>query len=121
MANSGNVYVVQHHLRYDPDLGELVPRYNLQPAERWGKLRFILDSRATVQRPEAVIAKMDLVLQGFTDDDYLLPIGNPVLIGWAMALAAANNEGKVAVLVWSSRDQRYTPAKSRLPIAHLGV
>ncbi len=113
----GHVYVVQHHLRYDPERGELVPRYDLTPAERWGKLRFILDSKTTLHRPEVIIAKMNLILAGFTDDDYLLPIGNPVLIGWAMALAAAHNGGKVAVLVWSSRDQRYTPAVSRLPIA----
>jgi len=112
------VYVVQHHLRYDPTLGELVPRYDLKPAERWGRLRFVLDAKTTLQRPEVVIAKMDLVLSSFTDQDYLLPIGNPVLIGWAIAIAAANNEGRVKVLVWSGRDQCYTTAESRLPIQH---
>lgn len=117
----GHVYVVQHHLRYDPEKGELSPRYDLTPAEAFGKLRFILDAKTTLQRPELVVAKMDLILKSFTDNDYLLPIGNPVMIGWAMALAAAHNEGRVAVLVWSNRDQRYSVTKSCLPITHTSV
>jgi sugar/nucleoside kinase (ribokinase family) len=117
----GNVYVVQNHLRYDPEKGELVPRYNISPAERFGKLKFILTPRATAARPEEVIAKMDLILRGFTDADYLLLIGNPVLIGWATALAAAHNGGRVQLLVWSGKDQDYTPVKSRLPIQHATV
>ena len=113
----GRVYVVQHHLRYNPESGELEPRYDLRPAEEFGKLTYILDAKTTLQRPEVVVAKMEMILRGFTSEDYLLPIGNPVLIGWAMALAAAHNSGKVAVLVWSNRDQRYTVTRSCLPIA----
>lgn len=117
----GNVYVVQNHLRYDPELGELVPRYNISPAERFGKLKFILSPRATTARPEEVIAKMDLILRNFTDEDFLLLIGNPVLIGWATALAAAHNKGRVQLLVWSGKERDYTPVKSHLPIQHATV
>lgn len=117
----GKVYVVQNHLRYDPEQGELVPRYNISPAERFGKLTFILSPRANAQRPEEVVAKMDLILAGFTDDDYLLPIGNPALIGWAMAIAAAHNGGRVQLLVWSGKERAYTPVKSSLPIRHARV
>lgn len=117
----GNVYVVQNHLRYDPEQGELVPRHNISPAERFGKLKFILTPRANTQRPEEVIAKMDLILAGYCDDDYLLPIGNPALIGWAMAIAAAHNEGRLRLLVWSGKDRDYTPVKSLLPIRHMSV
>lgn len=117
----GNVYVVQNHLRYDSTKGELVPVYNISPAERFGKLRFILNPRATLERPEEAIAKMDLILRGYTDDDYLLLIGNPVLIGWATALAAAHNGGRIALLVWSGKDKDYSPVKTRLPIQHASV
>lgn len=114
----GNVYVVQNHLRYDPEQGELVPRYNISPAERFGKLKFLLTPRATIARPEEVIAKMDLILRNYGDEDYLLLIGHPVMIGWAMALAAAHNQGRVQLLVWSGKDRDYAPVKSTLPIQH---
>lgn len=116
-----NVYVVQNHLRYDPDQGELVPRYNISSAERFGKLRFILNPRCNTQRPEEVVAKMDLILAGYTDEDYLLPIGNPALIGWAVALAAAHNEGRVRMLVWSGKDRNYAEVSCLLPVRHARV
>lgn len=116
-----NVYVVQNHLRYDPERGELVPRYNISSAEKFGDLKFILNPRATIQRPAEVIAKMDLILQSFRDEDFLLLIGNPVLIGWATAIAAAHNEGRVQLLIWSNKDQHYSPVRSFLPIRHARV
>lgn len=117
----GNVYVVQNHLRYDPDQGELVPRYDVSPAERFGTIRFILTPRANMNRPEELVAKMDLILAGFNDEDYLLPIGNPALIGWAIAIAAAHNGGKVRLLVWSGKERDYAEVKAVLPIRHVRV
>jgi sugar/nucleoside kinase (ribokinase family) len=115
------VYVVQNHLRYDSERGELVPVHNISPAERFGTLTFILNPRATIQRPAEVIAKMDLILAGYRDEDYLLLIGHPALIGWATAIAAANNGGRVNLLVWSSKDRDYSPVSAHLPIRHASV
>lgn len=114
----GHVYVVQNPMRYDPELGRVVPRYDLQPAERFGKLRVLFNERTSLKPEEAkrAIAKMNLVLRSFTDDDYLLLIGNPALIGYATGLAAANNSGKVRLLVWSGKDRDYAVVESRLPI-----
>lgn len=117
----GNVYVVQNHVRFDSGKGELVPVYNISPAERFGKLKFILNPRATLARPEELVAKMDLILKGYCDEDYLLLIGNPVLIGLATGIAAAHNSGRLQLLVWSGKDRDYTPVKTFLPIRHASV
>ena len=111
------VYVVQTHMRYDAKMGELVSRYDLRPAERFGRLRFILNQKQTLARvePRQLISKMDMVLKNYTDLDYLLLIGSPVLIGWATALAAKNNGGRIQQLVWESAQQDYTVVKSCLP------
>jgi hypothetical protein len=37
----------------------------------------------------------------------LLLIGNPILIGCAVAIAARANAGRVKLLQWSGTDQRY--------------
>lgn len=115
------VYAVHNPMRFDPESMELVPRYDLTPASQWGELRYILGPRTNLNRPAEVIAKMDLILESFRNEDFLLPIGNPALIGWAVAIAAAHNSGNVQLLVWSGRDQAYIPSKSSLPIRHARV
>lgn len=112
----GYVYVVQRQFRYDPDKGAVVPRYDLGPAEKYGELRLILTDRTAVEKSAVIISKMDLLLRNYTDNDYLLLIGHPVLIGWATALAAAHNNGRIKQLVWNGKDQVYTPVESFLPI-----
>lgn len=108
------VYVVQNHLRYDSENGELKPRYDVSPAEEFGKLRFLLSPRATLHRPEETIAQIRLRLTSFSDRDYLLLIGHPVFIGWATVIAAQVNHGRVRLLVWSGKERRYAPVESNL-------
>ena len=115
------VYVVQQHFRYDPDRDELVPRYDLTPATKWGKLCILLHGKAGIEQPQQVVAKMNLLLGTFCDDDYLLLIGNPALIGWATAIAAAHNEGRVKQLIWSGELRDYKVVSSCLPVRHLVV
>ncbi len=112
------VFVVQNHLRYNPDIGQLVPRYDISPAVDFGDFKFLLKPRETIAYPETVIKTMDEGLRNFSDDDHLLLIGNPVLIGWATSIAAAHNNGRVSLLVWSGRDKAYRAMKSVLPVTH---
>lgn len=115
------VFVVQSHLRYDPEKGRLVSRYDVSPAAEWGEIHFLLPPRATVDDPEQTVAVLDAALRHYTDQDYLLLIGHPVLIGWATALAAAHNFGRVNCLVWSNRTSAYTVVESCLPIHHASL
>jgi hypothetical protein len=119
--SQGFVYVVQQHFKYDRERGELVARYDLTRAQRWGKMRILLDERADIDEPRRVIAKMNMLLSTFSDDDYLLLIGHPVLIGWATAIAASHNTGRIRQLVWSGEHRDYRVVESNLPIRKLGV
>ena len=98
------VYVVQNpHCRQ----GErLVPKFNLAPAERYGPLKFLLSPNAAPWRTEDVMAELRAKLSGFTSEDYLLLIGNPVLIGLATAVAA-DAAGRVQFLQWNGTAQGY--------------
>lgn len=110
------VFVVQNHLRYSPEIGQLVPRYDVSPALAFGDLEFILPSRATIDDPDYAIEVIEESLADFSDEDHLLLIGNPALIGWATTIAAANNNGRVSMLVWTNREKAYRAIKSVLPI-----
>jgi hypothetical protein len=43
----------------------------------------------------------------FCDQDFLVPVGNPALIGMATLVAADMNEGRVRMLDWIRDGRRY--------------
>ena len=82
-------------------------RFDFQPAERFGELSFVLDSRDSVFRLDDTLLKLSQRLSGFTKDDYLLPIGNPVLIRIATALVSDMTGGRFHMLQWLGREREY--------------
>lgn len=108
------VFVVQNHLRLDPATQEFVPRYNISPAAQFGEIVYLLPPRTSASNPASVIDRLTDALRDFRDSDYLLLIGHPCFIGWAVAIAAARNRGRVRSLVWSSG--RYVVVEATLPI-----
>ena len=109
------VFAVQMQMQYNPDKRELTPRFpSIGKAASWGTLEYILSPDAHPFEPEAVLGTMHEKLSGFSEDDYLLLIGNPVLIGMATALCAYYNGGKVKFLQWSGKHNRYTMISSQI-------
>ena len=89
-------------------------RFNLDPARRFGELFFVLDSKDSVFRPEDTLLKMSQRLSGFTKDDYILPLGNPCLIGMSTAIVADLTGGEFSMLQWLGREKEYIPIKVSL-------
>jgi hypothetical protein len=114
------VFVVQSHNRLD-DNGKLTPRYDLTPAEEFGRLEFLLSPSASPFHASAgpnpelgVIGELRAKLSGYTRDDYLLLVGNPALIGFAVAVASQYDDGHVTLLQWDGKNRRYIPIKVNL-------
>ena len=101
------VWVVQNQHRWDRDGHVFVPKYDVSPAKDFGTLFDLLSPTAAPFNPDPIIAELTKKLRDFCDEDSLLAIGNPVLIGWATSIAAGYNGGRVRSLQWSGRDQRY--------------
>ena len=110
------VYVVQDQQRFDHERGELVPRFDLSSAEKYGELEFLLSPSAAPWASASISQELDMVLQHYDDEDYLLLVGNPVLIGMAVATAAGYNDGRVRMLQWSGRDERYLSIVAIIPV-----
>lgn len=103
------VFVIQQQMKFDQLEKQLVPRFpGVNKAERWGELVFLLSPSAHPFNPEIVLGDLHEKLSGFSDEDYLLLIGNPGLIGMTTAIAAYYNEGSVKFLQWSGRHNEYT-------------
>lgn len=112
------VYVVQNQHRLDERTGNLVPKYpSIRLAEEFGTLSFLLSPSASPFNPEPVIKELDEKLAGIGSDDYLLLVGNPILIGWACALACDYNDGRLNTLQWNSTHKRYIPVQADLDVA----
>ncbi len=109
------VYVVQQQMKFDQTKGQLVPRFtSINKAEKWGEIVYLLSPSAHPFNPDLVLGDLHEKLSGFNDDDYLLLIGNPGLIGMSTALAAYYNEGRVKFLQWSGRHGEYTEIKAKI-------
>lgn len=89
---------------------EAMPKYDLSPALKFGSIEFLLQHREVNPFNTAgMVAKMRGVIKQFNDDDFILPIGDPVAIGVACALASEHNAGRFLILKWDKRDKVYFP------------
>lgn len=99
------VFIVQEHLRRNRTSGELEPAFDLSPAEAFGQFRYLLGSSASPFNPEPLIEQLHEGLESYTNDDYLLLTGNPILIGMSCSIAADYNDGQVNLLQWSGTER----------------
>ena len=103
------VYVVQETKWVDPKDNKLKPKYNFEPARKYGEIEYLLNPSSSPFDLEPVLEKLRSKLENFCDDDYLLLVGSPVLLGLAVAVAADINNGYVAMLQWSGAKRDYIP------------
>lgn len=89
---------------------------NILGAERWGRLRVILGSGQSLTfRPEKTIEHISSEMEDFSEDDYILAIGDPAAIGVVSALAAARCNGVIRMLKWDRQERVYYPVKLIIP------
>lgn len=106
------VYVIQKQQRFCHEAKELVDRFDLSTAEQHGEIKYLLSPQASPFNPESVIDELHDGLMNFGPDDFLLLVGNPVLIGLATAIAADTVESSINFLQWSGTEQRYICVKA---------
>jgi hypothetical protein len=103
------VYVIQDQKTVDNRSGELRPKFDFTPAKEFGELEFLLWPSASPFSLDGPISALHEKLRNYRDGDYLLLVGNPVLLGLAVAVAADYNMGNVNLLQWSGARRTYLP------------
>jgi len=82
--------------------------YNVRSAEKFGDLKVMLpDNKQMILASGPITFKLKQELKDFSDNDYLLLIGDPAIIGLCCAIASDFNNGKFKVLKWDRNDKRY--------------
>jgi len=101
------VYIVQEVTRRDRATGELRPVHDLRPAAVYGDLVPLLGTDRITLSPGPIVHELRKKLRGFSDDDVLLAVGDPIAIGIATAIAAEENGGRVNMLKWDREARSY--------------
>ena len=95
------VYVVQEN-----------PRVDVVSAAQWGDLIPLANPYDQVHlNPGRIVLQFRRKLRNYSDSDWLLPLGDPAMIGIAFAIAADMNEGRVKLLKWDRLERHYYPVK----------
>lgn len=85
-------------------------QHNITSAMDFGEIEVILPPRAQVAFSVVpTVMRVTRVLEKFSDEDYLLFIGDPTAIGIVSAVAAAKNNGRFKCLKWDKFERRYIP------------
>jgi hypothetical protein len=85
-------------------------QHNISSALQYGDIETILPPNAQVAFSVApTVRRIQRKLELFTDDDYLLFIGDPTAIGIVSAIAAAKNSGRYKCLKWDKFERKYIP------------
>ena len=94
------VYVVQ----------QPAPNINILSASDFGYLVICLPNREqAIYSTSPYTQKMQKNLQDFRKEDYLLAVGDPVIIGISTATVANVTNGQFNMLKWDKREHRYYP------------
>lgn len=109
------VFVVHQPTGRDAS-NKIVPTLDLTPAGSYGELVILLKEHSNPFRdPEGMMLEVMTALRTheMNDNDYVLLVGSPVLIGW-VAIAAAQRVDRLRMLQWSKRRERYQSVELHL-------
>tara|TARA_B100001057_G_C22371371_1_gene764770 strand:- start:225 stop:572 length:348 start_codon:yes stop_codon:yes gene_type:complete len=110
MVDKSKVYVVQNVIRKYPD-GTL-RSLDYSQAERFGEVIFLFDgSKQVVMSPQPTIRKLKSLLKDFKDNDYLLLVGDPALIGLTCSVVSTISNGRYNMLKYDRIEKDYFPIR----------
>lgn len=85
-------------------------QHNISSALDFGEVEVLLPNNVQVSFSVApTVARVQRRLEKFSDDDYLLFIGDPTAISIVSAVAASKNRGRFKCLKWDKLERRYIP------------
>ena len=89
-----------------------ITAHDLTQAASYGEIEIMLkQARDQTFAPQPVFRQLKNCLKDFTDNDYLLLIGDPIAMALAVNAAGQANNGRVKLLKWSKKHEQYYPVE----------
>ena len=113
---NGDIYKFDLENRYPASLGYIVSETTVNDMTVFVVINGIINGRhKSLNRDQAIYStapytqKMKKNLQDFRKEDYLLAVGDPVIIGISTAAVSEVTNGQFNMLKWDKREYRYYP------------
>lgn len=101
------VYVIQDQQTRDVKTGALKSRFDISAAEAYGEFKYVLGSSVRPFHPDHVLEQIRDGLEGFTESDHLLLIGNPNFMLWIGMILTDMGINTVRTLQWNIGEGTY--------------
>jgi len=106
MSKRPTVYVIQEPMRKEEG-GGMVPVMDFRKVLDYGDPVVVLGNGRVSLRPGPTIDTITEVLKNYTDDDYIVSVGDPSAIFIAAMIAGDRNNGKCNLLKWDKAAKQY--------------
>ena len=87
--------------------GKQVSIIDLTPAARFGDIEILTSGRFAALSTMPLIQDLRKCLKDFNDEDYIVAVGDPAVIGIVCAVAAHFNRGRFKMLKWDKNERTY--------------
>ena len=105
---SSRVFVVQRPAFYDREKRGWRNKYDLTPAETFGKLVFLLrPGNVFRDKLDTAVGHLQRELADYSPNDHILAIGDPVAIAATVMVAASKTDGQVSLLKYDRMEDKY--------------
>ena len=108
------VFAPQLPSRYDSSIQCWVPTVNLDPAKVFGDIEILLPPEASRMPVEDLYSILEPMLSDITKNDWLLAVGDPVVMSIVVAIATDKLDGLLRVLRWDKRTRHYESIELQL-------
>lgn len=106
------VWAVQNPLQKKGN--RVKPRYDLSAAGLYGPIQTLLRPDQKPFQSKQIIDTLYIKLKDFSDEDFIICIGNPILLALAVNVAFDINEGRANLLQWNRDLKEYDLVRADL-------
>ena len=107
MSHTSTVFIPQVPMTRDHATGEFRSMFSMESAQVYGQQRILFEPRPVIFDTVRVTRHLNHELRNFSDEDWIICVGDPSLMTTTVAVAARINGGRFGLLKWDRRSQQY--------------
>lgn len=108
------VFAPQQPSRFDVPSKLWIPTMNMEPARKFGELIVMLPPNANRLHTAPLLAALKESMKDFSEDDWIIAVGDPSLIAAASCIAARKTGGLLRLLKWDRLTTDYIAVEMKV-------
>lgn len=109
-------FLPQEPTRYDAATGLRKVTMDFTPALRYGEIKVCLPPNISLFATHPVAVALREQMKDFDEEDYLIAVGDPTLIGMAFHIALMKTGGRFNQLKWDRHTGQYLKLRVEMPV-----